>query len=285
MDDLCSIPTRIHPGRGRWIYRPPHRPLFPPKSRHQPSAFAVSCANWEWGGRRPPHPLRDRPSDGYMGDFWNRTRCDALATRRHRPDGVLDRSPSTPDLSAGRALQLAVGHKRADIDGAIGPDTLGRVALADTLTLLDSLAAMQRTSYRQMAAFGLFGDDWLARLDRRRAKALELGGDGGTRQPAVIACTTSKPSNSGWLQARACCRRHCGGRGGRLRISSMPRSPLATPKRCGRRTAPHPRLPRPAQQMERDKARHVAKVRVAGGPDRLEVRLRPANDLKADSWR
>jgi lysozyme family protein len=67
-----------------------------------------------------------------------------------------------------------VGHKRADIDGAVGPETLKRVALADTLTLVDALAAMQRSSYRQMAAFGLFGDGWLARLDRRRATALEL---------------------------------------------------------------------------------------------------------------
>jgi lysozyme family protein len=33
---------------------------------------------------------------------------------------------------------------------------------------------MQRTSYRQMAAFGLFGNGWLARLDRRRTRALEL---------------------------------------------------------------------------------------------------------------
>ena len=36
------------------------------------------------------------------------------------------------------------------------------------------LTAMQRTSYRQMAAFGLFGEGWLARLDRRRTKALEF---------------------------------------------------------------------------------------------------------------
>ena len=52
-------------------------------------------------------------------------------------------------------------------------DTLGRVALSDTLTLLDALTAMQRTSYRQMAAYGLFGEGWLARLGRRRARALE----------------------------------------------------------------------------------------------------------------
>jgi len=108
----------------------------------------------------------------YLADFWNRGRCDAL------PAGVdlmvFDHAVNAGSDRAGRALQLACGQKRSDIDGAIGPDTLSRVALSDTLTLLDALAAMQRTGYRQMAAFGLFGESWLARLDRRRAKALEL---------------------------------------------------------------------------------------------------------------
>ncbi len=108
----------------------------------------------------------------YMADFWNRTRCDAL------PPGldlmVFDHAVNAGPDRAGRAVQLAVGQKRAEIDGAVGPDTLSRVAIADTLTLVDALSAMQRASYRQMAAYGLFGECWLARLDRRRAKALEL---------------------------------------------------------------------------------------------------------------
>jgi lysozyme family protein len=108
----------------------------------------------------------------YLADFWNRTRCDGL------PSGVdlmvFDHAVNAGSDRAGRALQLAVGHRRDEVDGAVGPDTLGRAALADTPTLLDALAAMQRTGYRQMAAFGLFGEGWLARLDRRRAKALEM---------------------------------------------------------------------------------------------------------------
>jgi lysozyme family protein len=108
----------------------------------------------------------------YLADFWNRTRCDAL------PPGIdlmmFDHAVNAGPDRAGRALQLACGHKRADIDGAVGPDTLGRVSLTDTLTLLDALTAMQRTGYRQMAAYTLFGENWLARLDRRRTKALTL---------------------------------------------------------------------------------------------------------------
>lgn len=108
----------------------------------------------------------------YLADFWNRTRCEAL------PPGidlmVFDHAVNAGTDRAGRALQLACGQKRTGIDGAVGPDTVGRVALADRLTLLDALTAMQRTGYRQMAAYGLFGEGWLARLDRRRAKALEM---------------------------------------------------------------------------------------------------------------
>ena len=108
----------------------------------------------------------------YMADFWNRTRCDAL------PPGidlmVFDHAVNAGPDRSGRALQLAAGQDRADIDGAVGPDTMDRIELMDTLTLLNALTAMQRTTYRQMAAFGLFGDGWLARLDRRRARAVQL---------------------------------------------------------------------------------------------------------------
>lgn len=108
----------------------------------------------------------------YLADFWNRTRCDAL------PVGidlmVFDHAVNAGPDRAGRALQLAAGHRRDTVDGAIGPDTLSRAARADSDTLLTALAAMQRTGYRQMAAFGLFGTGWLARLDRRRAAAREL---------------------------------------------------------------------------------------------------------------
>jgi len=108
----------------------------------------------------------------YLADFWNRTRCDAL------PAGidlmVFDHAVNAGPDRAGRALQLAVGYKRSEIDGAVNPENLEAAEMTDTLTLLDALTAMQRTGYRQMAAFGLFGDGWLTRLDRRRQKALEM---------------------------------------------------------------------------------------------------------------
>jgi lysozyme family protein len=111
----------------------------------------------------------------YLADFWNRTRCDAL------PPGidlmVFDHATDAGPDRASRALQLAVGTPREEVDGAIGPHTLDRVAQSDAVTLLDSLAAAQRTGYRQMASFGLFGEAWLARLDRRRVRALELMDD------------------------------------------------------------------------------------------------------------
>ena len=123
--------------------------------------------------------LRDLPCATvralYMADFWNRCRCDAL------PPGidlmVFDHAVDAGCDRAGRALQLAVGQNRTAIDGAIGPATLHQAATADRKTLLDALTAMQRTGYRQMAAFALFGDTWLARLDRRRAAAGAIAAD------------------------------------------------------------------------------------------------------------
>ena len=105
----------------------------------------------------------------YLADFWNRCRCDAL------PAGldlmVFDHAVNAGADRSGRALQCATGQI---IDGAVGPATLERAACAEPLALLASLAAAQRTCYRRMAAFGLFGDGWLARLERRRAAALAL---------------------------------------------------------------------------------------------------------------
>jgi len=108
----------------------------------------------------------------FMADFWNRSRCDAL------PAGidlmVFDHAVNAGSDRSGRALQLAAGHRREAMDGAVGPETLASAASADPALLLDSLTAAQRTDYRRMAAFGLFGENWLARLERRREAALAL---------------------------------------------------------------------------------------------------------------
>ena len=92
----------------------------------------------------------------YRADFWNRDRCDAL------PAGidlmVFDHAVNAGPDRSGRALQLAAGHRRDRVDGAIGPDTLARVAAMDANALLEALSALQRTCYRRMAAFGLFGE-------------------------------------------------------------------------------------------------------------------------------
>jgi lysozyme family protein len=143
------------------------------------SNFGITLARLRRFRRDPtlgPDDVRQMPCATvravYMADFWNRVRCDAL------PSGidlmVFDHAVSAGPDRAGRALQLAAGQPRADIDAAVGPETLERAELVDRLTLLEALTAMQRTLYRQMAAFGLFGEGWLARLDRRRAKAMEL---------------------------------------------------------------------------------------------------------------
>ena len=64
---------------------------------------------------------------------------------------------------AARLLQEAVG---AEVDGEIGPETLGKAAarpIAETLALY---AEARRRHYRSLATFWRFGKGWLTRVDR-----------------------------------------------------------------------------------------------------------------------
>ena len=69
---------------------------------------------------------------------------------------------------AARLLQEAVG---AEIDGEIGPETLGKAAarpIAETLALY---AEARRRHYRSLATFWRFGKGWLIRVDATLAAA------------------------------------------------------------------------------------------------------------------
>ena len=71
-------------------------------------------------------------------------------------------------------LQRALGFTGADVDGVIGPDTLGCADTRDLPMLLTTLGAAQADYYRSLAGFPMFGDGWLARCARRLAAAQQL---------------------------------------------------------------------------------------------------------------
>ena len=69
---------------------------------------------------------------------------------------------------AARLLQEAVG---AEIDGEIGPETLGNAATRPIAETLAHYAEARRRHYRSLAIFWRFGKGWLPRVDRTLAAA------------------------------------------------------------------------------------------------------------------
>jgi len=108
----------------------------------------------------------------YRSLYWNPLRADAL------PAGV-DLSVFDMGVNAGiwgsaRLLQRALGFTGDQVDGCIGPETLGAAAKADPWTLVDDLADRQAAYYRSLSDFPTFGGGWLNRTDARRRAALAM---------------------------------------------------------------------------------------------------------------
>jgi uncharacterized protein (TIGR02594 family) len=72
---------------------------------------------------------------------------------------------------AARLLQDAVG---AEIDGEIGPETLGKAAALPISETLALYAEARRQHYRSLATFWRFGKGWLTRVDRTLEAATEI---------------------------------------------------------------------------------------------------------------
>ena len=108
----------------------------------------------------------------YRSLYWNPLRADAL------PAGV-DLSVFDMGVNAGiwgsaRLLQRAIGFTGDEVDGCIGPETLGAAATCDPRSLVNDLADRQAAYYRSLAEFPTFGAGWLNRTDARRRAALAM---------------------------------------------------------------------------------------------------------------
>jgi lysozyme family protein len=116
----------------------------------------------------------------YRSLYWNPLRADAL------PAGV-DLSVFDMGVNAGiwgsaRLLQRAIGFTGDEVDGCIGPETLGAAATCDPRSLVNDLADRQAAYYRSLAEFPTFGAGWLNRTDARRRAALAMIADSGPRK-------------------------------------------------------------------------------------------------------
>lgn len=105
----------------------------------------------------------------YEARYWQPARCPAL-----RPSLALmhfDASVNHGVGAAARFLQEALG---VEIDGEIGPITLGAASIADPRQALARYAAIRRQRYRALPHFWRFGRGWLRRVDATLAAATLL---------------------------------------------------------------------------------------------------------------
>ena len=123
----------------------------------------------------------------YRTLYWNPLRADAL------PAGV-DLSVFDMGVNAGiwgsaRLLQRALGFTGEEVDGCIGPETLGAAAKCNARTLVNDLADRQSAYYRPLPDFPTFGTGWLNRTEARQVGPIvverpQLARDGvGRRDP------------------------------------------------------------------------------------------------------
>lgn len=115
----------------------------------------------------------------YRSLYWNPLRADAL------PAGV-DLSVFDMGVNAGiwasaRLLQRALGFTGEEVDGCVGPETLGAAAKCDARTLVNDLAERQTTYYETLSDFPTFGTGWLNRTKARRDAALAMVENTATR--------------------------------------------------------------------------------------------------------
>jgi hypothetical protein len=107
----------------------------------------------------------------YRANYWNQMRCGDL------PAGVdlmvFDYGVNSGNATAVEALQ---GLVRVTQDGAIGPVTLGAVAQAAPLTLVNGLAQARMTYLRSLSTFAEFGNGWTKRVSDVQQKAQKMAG-------------------------------------------------------------------------------------------------------------
>jgi lysozyme family protein len=108
----------------------------------------------------------------YRSLYWNPLRADALAIGLDL--SVFDMGVNAGIWRSARLLQRALGFTGEEVDGCIGPETLGAAAKCDPCTLVTDLAERQAAYYRSPADFPIFGAGWLNRTEARRSAALAM---------------------------------------------------------------------------------------------------------------
>jgi lysozyme family protein len=105
----------------------------------------------------------------YLQHYWRPSRAPRL------PAAIafmhFDAAVNHGVTSAARMLQRAIG---VNIDGEIGPETLGAATRLPAREALTAYAELRRARYRALPHFWRFGRGWLSRVDQTLAAATAL---------------------------------------------------------------------------------------------------------------
>ena len=109
----------------------------------------------------------------YRANYWNAARCDAM------PPGVdlvlMDSAVMSGPSRAVRFLQEACGLRGGDVDGNVGPKTLGAVRSARVSDLIEGISKARRAFYENIIDRNpereQFRDGWMNRVELAQARA------------------------------------------------------------------------------------------------------------------
>jgi lysozyme family protein len=118
----------------------------------------------------------------YRTGYWDKCRGDQL------PSGVdyavFDAAVNSGPGRAALWLQAAVGARR---DGAIGPNTLSKVATHEPPAIINDLCDHRLAFLRGLSTFSTFGRGWTRRVGEVRQHALEMSrGSSATERPEIV---------------------------------------------------------------------------------------------------
>lgn len=159
------------------------------------------------GISRRSHPEaweQGRPSETdvlsiYHRDYW-------LPIQGHKlPDrlavALFDYSVHSGPSRAVKALQRLLGFEGGEVDGVLGPITLGRIEVSDADALVEGLMEERGRFLRSLPTFRTFGRGWMSRLDKLQAALGDIQGQEDTpvekaeKAPEAPIRTPEKPDS------------------------------------------------------------------------------------------
>lgn len=137
-----------------------------------------------YGEERSKSDLRaitDRQLESiYRKDYWDRCWCDEL------PDGVdlavFDTAVNSGPRRSIRFIQQAVD---ADVDGAIGPNTLAKIVNGEPAKLINDMLDERLAFLQSLGTWDTFGKGWARRVQELRDSCLLLCGALGLPEPSM----------------------------------------------------------------------------------------------------